>query len=64
MWQRQIFTHLTIDRALPVLCAWDVERIFLTQIGKTAPRHEKLGREVAARCERARPAYDGMVIRR
>jgi phosphoribosyl 1,2-cyclic phosphate phosphodiesterase len=63
MWQRQIFTHLTIDRALPVLCCWDVEQIVLTQIGKTAPQHETLKREVAARCARALPAYDCMAIR-
>jgi phosphoribosyl 1,2-cyclic phosphodiesterase len=60
MWGRQIFTHLTIDRALPELCTWHVGRIVLTQIGKTLPPHRTLEREVAARCERAIPAYDGM----
>ena len=34
MWQRQLFAHLTIDRELPGLCRWPVERILLTQIGR------------------------------
>jgi hypothetical protein len=60
MWGRQIFTHLTIDRALPELCTWKVGRIILTQMGKTLPPHPTLERQVTARCERAMPAYDGM----
>jgi hypothetical protein len=35
MWGRQIFTHLTIDRALREPCTWQVGRIILTQISKT-----------------------------
>jgi hypothetical protein len=63
MWSRQIFTHLTIDRALPILCRWQVELIVLTQLGRTLPPHPKLEREVAVRCERAIQAYDGMELR-
>jgi phosphoribosyl 1,2-cyclic phosphodiesterase len=62
MWRRRIFTHLTIDAALPTLCGWQVDRIALTQIGKTAPPHEQFRRAVSGICERATPAYDGMGI--
>ncbi len=62
MWGRTIFSHLSIDAAVPEVCGWRVERILLTQIGKTAPAHEALEPEVAALCERARPAYDGLEI--
>lgn len=62
MWRRRIFTHLTIDRALPTLCSWQVERIVLTQIGRTLPPHRALEGEVAVRCGRAIPAYDGMEL--
>jgi phosphoribosyl 1,2-cyclic phosphate phosphodiesterase len=62
MWRRTIFSHLTIDTALPMLCGWRVGRIALTQIGKTAPPHERLEREVEAICERAMPAHDEMEI--
>src|SRR5215217_3911485 len=50
MWRRRIFSHLTIDAALPVLCGWRVDRIALTQIGKTAPAHEWLTRAVKRTC--------------
>jgi hypothetical protein len=60
MWGRTLFSHLTIDRELPGLCRWPVERILLTQIGRTAPAHARLAREVAALCPRAAPAWDGM----
>jgi phosphoribosyl 1,2-cyclic phosphodiesterase len=63
MWKRQLFSHLTIDAALPELCRWDVGRILLTQIGRTLPPHRRLEAEVAARCARARPAYDGLTVR-
>jgi phosphoribosyl 1,2-cyclic phosphate phosphodiesterase len=63
MWRRRIFSHLTINAALPEVCSWRVQRILLTQIGKTAPVHEELESEVAALCERARPAYDGLEVR-
>jgi hypothetical protein len=61
MWKRSLFAHLTADRALPELCGWPVRRILLTQIGRTAPRHEELERAVAALCPRAAPAWDGLV---
>ena len=62
MWGRQLFSHLTIDRELPKLCAWRVKRILLTQIGSTAPRHERFAQEVSALCPRAAPAYDGLEV--
>ena len=63
MWQRRLFSHLTIDAALPELCGWKVERVLLTQIGRTCPSHERFESEVAARCPRARPAHDGLTVR-
>jgi hypothetical protein len=63
MWGRQLFSHLTIDRELPQLCGWRVGRILLTQIGKTAPSHARLAREVAGLCSRAAPAHDGLQLR-
>jgi phosphoribosyl 1,2-cyclic phosphodiesterase len=60
-WRRTIPSHLRIDRDLPELCGWEVQRILLTQIGRTAPDHGALERCVRAICRRARPAYDGMV---
>lgn len=62
MWRRRLFTHLTIDDALPSLCRWKVGRILVTQIGRSAPPHATLTREMHARCPRARPAWDGMVV--
>lgn len=62
MWRRQLFSHLTIDRELPRLCRWPVGRILLTQIGSTAPRHERLAREVVKLCPRAEPAHDGLEV--
>lgn len=62
MWRRSLFAHLTIDHALPTLCAWPVQRILLTQIGRTAPPHEAFERQVEALCPRAGPAWDGLVI--
>lgn len=62
MWKRSLFTHLTIDRELPALCNWPVQRILLTQIGRTAPPHEELERAVAALCPRAAPAWDGLEV--
>jgi len=62
MWRHHLFTHLTADKALPAVCEWDVGRIVLTQIGRTAPTHARLERAVAALCPRARPAYDGLEI--
>lgn len=60
MWRRRLFTHLTIDAALPGLCRWGVGDIALTQIGRSAPPHEQLTRAVAAICPRAFPAHDGL----
>jgi phosphoribosyl 1,2-cyclic phosphodiesterase len=62
MWRRTLFAHLTIDRDLPEVCRWPVHRILLTQIGRTACRHEELERQVAALCARAAPAWDGLVL--
>ncbi len=60
LWRRRLFSHLTIDEALPELCRWPVERILITQIGRSAPVHELLEQDVRALCARAQPAYDGM----
>jgi ribonuclease BN (tRNA processing enzyme) len=62
MWRRRLFTHLTIDEALPSLCRWRVGRVVVTQIGRSAPPHAMLTREMQARCPRARPAWDGTVV--
>jgi phosphoribosyl 1,2-cyclic phosphate phosphodiesterase len=62
MWGRRLFSHLTIDTELAELCRWPPRRIVLTQIGRTAPPHDALEREVERRCARARPAYDGLEI--
>ena len=63
MWRRRLFSHLTIDAELPQLCGWPVERILLTQIGRSAPPHERLAREVSRICAKARPAHDGQRAR-
>jgi len=62
MWEQRLFTHLTIDKALPEACRWSVASIVLTQIGRTAPDHDQLARRVAALCPRASPAYDGLEL--
>ena len=62
MWRKRLFSHLTIDESLPTACSWPVSAIILTQIGRTAPPHAKLAREVATLCPKARPAYDGLVV--
>jgi ribonuclease BN (tRNA processing enzyme) len=63
MWGRPLFSHLRADQALPLVCKWDVGRIVLTQIGRTAPPHERFEREVKAMCPSAIPAYDGLTLR-
>jgi hypothetical protein len=63
MWGRTLFSHLRVDRDLPVACGWDVQQILLTQIGRTAPPHERFEREVKALCPSAIPAYDGLTLR-
>ena len=60
---RRIFTHLRIEEDLPAICGWPVERILLTQIGRSCPPHSELGELVERICERAAPAHDGMVAR-
>ncbi|MBW3664753.1 MAG: MBL fold metallo-hydrolase [Actinobacteria bacterium] len=60
MYRRSLHTHIRIDEALPVVCKWDVGRIVLTQIGRTAPPHEELVEVAAELCDRAIPASDGM----
>ena len=36
---RRLFSHLTIDAALPAACSWPVDSIIPTQIGRSAPPH-------------------------
>jgi ribonuclease BN (tRNA processing enzyme) len=62
MWRSQLFSHLTIDRELPRLYYWQVERIVLTQIGRTAPPHDRLEHAARRLCARARPGYNGLVL--
>jgi len=62
MWRRRLFGHLTIDESLPTACSWAVGSIILTQIGRSAPPHAQLQREVAALCSKARAAHDGLVV--
>jgi phosphoribosyl 1,2-cyclic phosphodiesterase len=62
MWSRTLFSHLTIDRELPALCRWSVDRILLTQIGRTAPPHAQLERAVRKLCPKAAPGFDGMTV--
>lgn len=62
MWGRTLHSHLRIDEALEQLCGWSVGRIIITQIGRSAPPHDELAGAVGQRCERAEPAYDGLVV--
>lgn len=61
-WGRRIFTHVRMDEDLPVICDWEVGRIWLTQIGRIAPPHEQLVDAVAGICARAAPAYGGLQL--
>jgi len=63
MWRRRLFSHLTIDEALPIACSWPVASIILTQIGRSAPPHAQLQDEVAALCPKAHAAHDRLVVR-
>lgn len=62
MWGRSIYSHLRCDRALPVVCGWDVRGIALTQIGRSAPARDQLVRQVRELCPKAFPAYDGLEL--
>jgi ribonuclease BN (tRNA processing enzyme) len=62
MWRRSLFSHLRIDRDLPVVCRWRVARILITQIGRSAPPHELLEQAVAELCPKAVPAWDGLTV--
>jgi hypothetical protein len=53
---------LAIEEALPQVCSWTVDSIMLTQIGRSAPPHSQLQREVAALCPKASAAYDGLAV--
>ena len=62
MWRKRLFSHLTIDEALPIACSWSTDSIILTQIGRTAPPHRQLQRQVTAHCPKALVAYDGLAV--
>lgn len=62
-WRRRIYSHLRIDEDLSAVCGWDVGRIWLTQIGRSAPPHDELATLVAQICPRAAPAHDGLAVR-
>ena len=63
MWSRSIFSHIQLDKELPKMDKWKVKRIIVTQIGKTAPSHEKFRREIRKLSKKAMPAYDGMKVK-
>jgi phosphoribosyl 1,2-cyclic phosphodiesterase len=63
MWRKRLFSHLTIEESLPAACSWSVDSIMLTQIGRTAPPHPRLQRDVTGLCAKARAAYDGLSLR-
>lgn len=62
MWKKKIFSHIRIDQDIKKLCTWNVKKILLTHIGKTAPAHEMLRRRLKSLCTKASPAFDGMNI--
>lgn len=62
MWARRIFSHLRVDEDLAMVCRWDVASIWLTQIGRSAPSHQRLLRETGRLCRRAAPAHDGLRV--
>lgn len=62
MYGRSIFSHLRIEEALPAVCGWPVGRVLLTQIGRTAPPHQRLVDEVVGLCGKAAPAHDGLEV--
>jgi hypothetical protein len=63
MWGRRMFSHLTIQDALPELVSWPVDRILFTQIGRSTPAHAPLDSWIRSRCPRASAAYDGLLVR-
>ncbi len=62
MWEKKIFSHIRIDQELKEICTWDIKKILLTHIGKTAPPHETLRRRLKFICRKAFPAFDGMKV--
>lgn len=60
MWGRSFFPHLNMKEVTPRAKGWNVKRLLFTQIGKSAPPHAKLAKELKKLWERAEPAYDGM----
>ena len=63
MWRRRrLFSHLTIDEPLPEVCSWSVGSIMLTQMGRSAPPHPQLQREIGVLCSKARATHDGLVV--
>lgn len=61
-YRRRVFSHLRIDEDLPIACRWRIERILLTQMGRSVPPHEELEQVVSRLCERAAPAFDGLEV--
>ena len=62
MWGHTLFTHLTIQAALPHIARSDVRRVLFTQIEKSTPAHEVLDAWLRGQCRRAAAAYDQMVV--
>lgn len=61
-WKRKIYSHLRVDKDLPELCRLRVDKIILTQIGKSAPPHNEFEKQVKILCPKAIPAFDGLRI--
>ena len=62
MWNKKIKSHLEIHQLLSEICRLKIKKIYLTHIGRTAPRYETLKKEVKKLCSKAEPAYDGLKI--
>lgn len=61
MWHKKMPSHLDLPEILPTLCTWPNKKIIFTQIGNTAPDFEIIFDEIRKMCNKAEPAYDGMV---
>jgi ribonuclease BN (tRNA processing enzyme) len=62
MWKKKIKSHLEVTESLPELCKAKVKKIYLTQIGKTAPPHRIFRKKIKRLCSKAEPAHDGLKI--
>jgi ribonuclease BN (tRNA processing enzyme) len=61
-WARRIFSHLEIRSTIPVVARWPVERVLLTQLGRSTPAHEELAAWLRRADRRFGAAYDGLEL--